>query len=127
MQRCFTNIMSADVSETSQFYEFLLGMTRQFSADWFISLVHPDRDGMELGIIQRDHPIVPEALRGKPCGVMLTFVVADCDDVHTKAEAMGAEIVEPPRDMPYGQRRMLLRDPEGTVVDISAPTARMTS
>jgi predicted enzyme related to lactoylglutathione lyase len=57
--------------------------------------------------------------------VMVTFVVDHCDAVHDAARAMGAEVLEPPTDMPYGQRRMLLRDPAGTVLDISAPIAAM--
>jgi uncharacterized glyoxalase superfamily protein PhnB len=39
------------------------------------------------------------------------------------ALAAKASIIEPPTDMPYGQRRMPVRDPDGTVLDISAPTA----
>jgi hypothetical protein len=31
--------------------------------------------------------------------------------------------VEHARDMPYGQRRMVLRDPDGTFLDISCPIA----
>ncbi|MEL6965356.1 MAG: VOC family protein, partial [Pseudomonadota bacterium] len=50
-------------------------------------------------------------------------VVSDCDDVHKRAVEMSAEVVEPPTDMPYGQRRMLVRDPDGTLIDVSAPTA----
>ncbi|MCZ4279232.1 hypothetical protein O4H49_00490 [Kiloniella laminariae] len=53
----------------------------------------------------------------------MTFVVLDCDALYQQALRMHAEIVEKPTDMPYGQRRMLVRDPDGTVLDISAPTA----
>jgi hypothetical protein len=54
-------------------------------------------------------------------GVLPTFVVADVEAAHGQAVAMAAEVVEPPRDMPYGQRRLLLRDPAGVLVDVSAP------
>lgn len=123
MQRCFTNILSSDVEVTASFYENLLGMKRHFNSDWFVILTHSDVSGLELGLLQRDHAIVPPLIQAKPAGVMVTFVVDDCDKVHEKAIGLEAEIIEEPIDMPYGQRRMLLRDPDGTVLDVSAPTA----
>jgi predicted enzyme related to lactoylglutathione lyase len=125
MQRCFTNILCADVDRTAGFYEELLGLHRHYTSDWFVILSHHDLPRLEVGLLQRDHAIVPEAVKAAPAGVMVTFVVDHCDAVHDAARAMGAEVLEPPTDMPYGQRRMLLRDPEGTVLDISAPIAAM--
>ena len=122
MTRAFTNILTDDVDATAKFYEDLLGMHRHFAADWFVVLVHGDRPGFELGILRRGHAIVPADIRDGTGGVILTFVVADTDACHARARDMGAEVIEPPRDMEYGQRRMLLRDPAGVTVDISAPT-----
>ncbi len=123
VQRSFTNVLSGDVQKSSAFYENLLGMTRHFESDWFVILTHKDIDGLEYGILQRDHAIVPPDVQATPAGVIITFVVADCDEVYHKAVAAGASVIEEPTDMPYGQRRMLLHDPDGTVVDVSAPTA----
>lgn len=39
------------------------------------------------------------------------------------AQARGVEIVEPPRDLFYGQRRVLVRDPAGTLVGVSSECA----
>lgn len=123
MQRCFTNILSADVEKTATFYENILHLKRHFDSDWFIILTHEELSGLELGILQRDSDIVPVTIRSAPAGVMVTFVVADCDSVFEQASKFDAEILEPPTDMPYGQRRMLLRDPDGTVIDVSSPVA----
>jgi predicted enzyme related to lactoylglutathione lyase len=68
---------------------------------------------------------VPDAVKAAPAGVIVTIVVAHCDAIHETARGLGAEVLQPPTDMPYGQRRMLLRDPEGTVLDISAPIAAL--
>ena len=125
MRRGFTNILSGDVQTAAEFYENLLGMRRHFESDWFIILIHEAMNGWEFGILQRDHDVVPTALRAAPAGVIVTFVVDDCDRLHRAAVDLGADIIEPPTDMPYGQRRMLLRDPDGTVLDISAPTVPM--
>ena len=123
MERCFTNILSSNTERTASFYEEVLGMRRHFDSDWFVILTHPDLVGMEFGILQRDHDIVPESIRQPPSGVMVTFVVKDCDEVYASARSRNAEVLEPPTDMFYGQRRLLLRDPDGTVVDVSSPTA----
>lgn len=120
MQRCFTNILCESVDKTARFYEHILGMTRHFDSDWFVILTSKSIDGLELGILQRDHEIIPDELRTKPAGVIITFVVDDCNTIQSKAAEIGAQIIEPPTDMPYGQRRMLLRDPDGTVVDVSS-------
>ena len=121
MDRCFTNILSDNIGRTADFYTEVLGMQRHFDSDWFVILTHPDIDQLELGILQRDHSIVPPSVQHEPSGVIVTFVVADCDAVYAKAKACGAEVLESPTDMFYGQRRMLLRDPDGTVVDVSSP------
>ncbi|RED48053.1 VOC family protein [Aestuariispira insulae] len=126
MQRVFSNILANDVDRTASFYEALLGMRRHFNSGWFVILTHDGMPGLEYGILKRDSDIVPPDVREAPQGVIITFVVEDCDLVHQIAQEMKADIIQPPTDMPYGQRRMLLRDPEGAVLDISAPTAAVT-
>ncbi len=123
MNRCFTNILSEDVARTAAFYEAVLGMRRHFDSDWFVILTHDGIDGLELGILKRDHDLVPGVARRAPAGVIMTFVVTDCDEVFARARSGGAEVLEPPTDMFYGQRRLLLRDPDGTIVDVSSPVS----
>lgn len=98
-------------------------MTRHFDSDWFVILVHDEMSNLELGVLQREHEIVPSSARSEPAGIIVTFVVDDCDEVHRRAIELKAEIMEEPADMVYGQRRMLLGDPDGTVVDVSSPIA----
>jgi uncharacterized glyoxalase superfamily protein PhnB len=52
---------------------------------------------------------------------VLTFVVNDVEATYRQATAIKAEIMQQPTDLPYGQRRLMLRDPAGTAVDISSP------
>jgi uncharacterized glyoxalase superfamily protein PhnB len=51
---------------------------------------------------------------------MITIVVPDVELVYRRAIDQGLAIVEPPRDLFYGQRRLLLRDPDGTLLDVSS-------
>ncbi|MET1412676.1 VOC family protein [Roseibium sp. HPY-6] len=120
MQRCFTNILTEEVAVTAAFYEKLLGMTPKFSSDWFVNLADAETPGLELGILRQSSDIVPARAQRAPAGVILTFVVEDCDAVHERALELNAVVVEAPREMPYGQKRMILRDPAGTFLDISS-------
>ena len=127
VDRCFTNILVADVNRSATFYESVLGLDRHFDSDWFVILTHSNIDGLEFGLLERTHAIVPAAVQLPPAGVILTFVVDDCDAVFERATRAGAGVVEGPTDMPYGQRRALITDPDGATVDISSPISPAVS
>ncbi|MEO1064687.1 MAG: VOC family protein [Actinomycetota bacterium] len=121
VQRSFVNLLSDDPGRLRDFYVGLFGWRVDFDSDWFVHLQAPDNDDVELGILRRDHEIVPEAARSaSAAGVIVTIVVDDADELHRRAVELGAEVLEEPRDLFYGQRRVLLRDPDGTVVDASS-------
>jgi len=48
-------------------------------------------------------------------------VVNNADDVFNIAIKENFEIVEEPTNTSYGQRRLLLKDPNGMLVDVSSP------
>ncbi len=120
VERSFASIFSDRLPETKSFYVELLGWRVAFDSDWFVHLQAADNPSIELGIIRRDHEIVPDAFKAAPAGMMITIVVANVDEVHRSVLARRLEVIEAPRDLFYGQRRMLLRDPSGTLVDVSS-------
>ena len=121
MQRAFTNILSRNVDATSVFYENLLSMERSGDFGWFVILTHKDMPAFELGILDLFHETIPEGVVSRAGGAIITFVVSDLDAIATKARSMKAKIIQEPTDLPYGQRRLMLRDPDGLAVDISSP------
>ncbi|MEM1272936.1 MAG: VOC family protein [Pseudomonadota bacterium] len=121
MERAFTNILCNDVERTAQFYQALLGLKRQGDYGWFVLLATDRAPNFALGLLNAQHETVPQTLNTAPAGIILTFVVEDVHPIHAIAMSLGAEIVEEPKDLFYGQRRLLLRDPEGCLVDVSAP------
>lgn len=121
MNRAFSNILTGDVAATAQFYEDLLGMKRTGDFGWFVILSHDDMPGFELGVLDRNHETIPDRVAADPSGIVLTFVVTCVEDVHSHVKTMNVEIIEGPTDLPYGQRRLMLRDPAGTAVDVSSP------
>ena len=123
MDRLFTSVLADDVEATAGFYVSLFGMQKHFESDWFVILVHADKPGIEFGVLASDSDVVPVSERTAPAGMMVTFVVDDCDAHFATATALGAAVVEPPTVMPYGQKRALVRDPAGTLLDISSPVS----
>ena len=118
--RGFPNIISNDLPLTKGWYVDLLGWVTEFDSDWFVHLKADDAAGVELGIMAADHTIVPEGAAPGGGGTLLTFVVNDVDELHRRAVELRYTVVEPPTDLFYGQRRMILADPDGTLVDVSS-------
>ncbi|MEM9742019.1 MAG: VOC family protein [Pseudomonadota bacterium] len=124
MLRAFTSILCSAPEQSAAFYQSLFGLERTFSSDWFVVLASRTTPGFELGLFKRDHELVPTGFQKPPAGALLTFVVEDCDALYEQALERGLSIVEPPRDLFYGQRRWLLTDLDGTLIDVSSPIPR---
>lgn len=120
IERAFFNILSDDLEASKKFYVDFVGLEVSFSSNWFVNLRSKANDALELGILKRDHDATPEAGRGAPKGGMLTMIVDDVDKAFTRAKDMDITIVEEPKDLFYGQRRLVVQDPDGTLIDISA-------
>jgi PhnB protein len=119
-ERAFFSVLTPDPGRVAAWYRDLLGYDTVFDSDWFVQLRDPRHELLELGFLRRDHEIVPERSRAAGTGGMLTFVVDDVDATHRWALDAGLEVLEPPRNLFYGQRRMLLLDPDGQLVDVSS-------
>jgi len=120
ISRLMTNICSEKLQESKDFYTTLFDFDVNFESDWFIHLMSRDKQ-LELGIIDRENEIVPEDAKSNPNGFYVTFVVENVDELFKKANEKDMEVVELPHDTSYGQRRLVLKDPNGVLVDISAP------
>ncbi|MDO5987183.1 VOC family protein [Flavivirga amylovorans] len=120
INRIITNICSDNLQESSDFYIKLFDFNVDYDSDWFVHLISNDKK-LELGIIDRTNEIVPKDFQNNPQGFYVTFVVDNADEIFQIAESEKFEIISKPTDTFYGQRRLLLKDPNGTLVDISSP------
>ena len=118
--RSFFSICSDDLEGSCQWYVELFDYKVAFHSDWFIHLQAKTSSQLELGIISRSHEIVSPTIRGAVNGGMLTQVVDDVDRLHQQVVEAGIPVIEAPRNLFYGQRRMLLRDPNGLLIDVSS-------
>lgn len=120
LNRLMTNICSDNLTKTKNFYTKLFDFNVDFDSDWFVHLISKDNK-LELGIIQKSNDLVPAEYQNNPQGFYITFVVESADEIFEIAAKEKYEIVSIPKDTFYGQRRLLLKDPSGTLVDISSP------
>lgn len=123
VNRVLFNVVSDKIEASAQFYEELVGFKRLYTSDWYIVLVPEEGPALELGIIDRQSDITPSGTAGTPAGGYLTLVVENVEDSFKRAQSMGVDIIEAPTALDYGQTRMLIRDPNGLIVDISSPTS----
>ncbi len=121
INRLLTNICTSDLEKSKTFYTTLFNLNVEYDSDWFVHLTSSDGD-FELGLILQTHEIVPAIAKGKIKGTYLTFVIDDVNSGYHTVKDLDVEILEAPKETPYGQTRMLVLAPEGTVCDISSPT-----
>ena len=107
------------LGESRDFFVQHLGMSVLFEASWVVMLSRREGGPIALGLMTADHPSVPpgpEEFEGK--GMIMTFQVADAAAEHKRLQAAGAPIVYGLAEEPWGQKRFMLRDPSGVLVDV---------
>lgn len=120
INRMMTNICSSNLQESKKFYTRLFDFNVDYDSDWFIHLISKDKQ-LELGIVDSTNEIVPKEMNGIAGGSYMTIVVDDVDRLFEIAKSENFQVVEKPADTFYGQRRLLLKDPNDLIVDVSSP------
>ena len=117
--RMIANLFTDRLQESKDFYEQVLDFKAEFESSWYINLKSQD-SMMEIGLFPKTTDLIPEGYVGNPSGVNLAFVVNDLDEVYERAMSRQVRIVLQPEDEFLGQRRMLIEDPNGLLLDISS-------
>jgi catechol 2,3-dioxygenase-like lactoylglutathione lyase family enzyme len=119
VQLASARIITDDVDRSVAFYERLLGRTADRLAPVFAVFRSP------TGSLAIGHPsTVPVAgFAAAHDGVLVEFLEespAAVDAIHERLRS-AVEVAMPPADMPWGNRSLLLRDPDGVLVNVYAP------
>ena len=119
----FPMFTTEQLGATTAFYE-RLGFARVFEADWYIHLMWPANQAIQLGIMVPGHEAQPPLFQSRfgGRGFHLSLEVEDVDAVYAKLKSEGHEIVVELRDEAWGQRHFALEDPNGVGIDIVMPT-----
>lgn len=124
MQFVSARIITADLPRLVQFYEHVTGLAVTRYTEDFVELLTPTATlGLgtprTLALSGGDAIAQPAANRS----VFLEFRVADVDATYQRlaADLDAAAVVQAPTTMPWGNRSLLLRDPDGNLVNLFAP------
>lgn len=114
-------ITTPHLTEVRDFYVSHFGLAVVFEASWFVYLSgagEPGSRGATLAFMHPDHPSSPpgpEVFSGK--GAILTLEVSDAAGLYEKLRGR-VPVVHPLTDEDWGQRRFMIRDPAGVLVDV---------
>lgn len=118
MKFASVRVVTRDIDGLVEFYQRLSGIEAVRPADGFAEM----RFGGATLAISSEHLIalfnVGAATAAANRSAILEFEVEDVDAVSERMSASGASIVMPTTLMPWGNRSLLLRDPDGNLVNI---------
>jgi catechol 2,3-dioxygenase-like lactoylglutathione lyase family enzyme len=120
-----TVLLCDDLKTAARFFVQVLGFEQAFDMGWFATLRHSS--GATIDLWLRQHETLAFNTNSEKGGVVLAFVVSDAKAEATRLAALEADIVKPLDDHPWGQRSVMIRGPEGLLIDIVQPIAHDAS
>jgi uncharacterized glyoxalase superfamily protein PhnB len=115
-------VTTPNLFEARDFYVRHFSFQVAFQSSWFVYLVGPadgETRGATLAFMSPDHPSNPpgpEAFDGK--GMIVTVEVGDAAAFFEKLKHEGAAIHYSLTSEDWGQKRFMVRDPSGMLVDV---------
>jgi catechol 2,3-dioxygenase-like lactoylglutathione lyase family enzyme len=108
-----------DVPSSSKFLADHFGYSERMSADGFASMSRDD-DGVDVVFHAVGLEVLPPQLREvRVAGTIIAFVVDDLDAEQDRLRAEGVEPSLPIREEPWGERLLLVTDPNGVVYELA--------
>ncbi|UQS23091.1 VOC family protein [Amycolatopsis thermalba] len=123
MQLLSVRVITDDVARLAEFYEQVTGLRARWLAEQFAEFAGSSCTlaigGAETMALFSPGAAVPESNRS----AILEFLVEDVDRAYERLTALAVvpEIVQKPTTMPWGNRSLLFRDPDGNLVNFFAP------
>ncbi|MEV0479628.1 VOC family protein [Streptomyces sp. NPDC050508] len=114
-------VITDDVARLVGFYEQVTGVPATWSTPDFAELVTP---ACTLAIASTRTVALFGADSARPAAnrsVITEFRVADVDAEFERLVPLDCEIVQKPTTMPWGNRSLLFRDPDGNLVNFFTP------
>lgn len=121
MQFASIRIITDDLDRLVSFYEQVTGVKAERPAPPFAELVLPSAT-LAIGHSQTVGLFGAGAARAADNhSVILEFRVDDVDSEYTRLQALVNDWVQEPTTMPWGNRSILFRDPDGNLVNLFTP------
>ncbi|MFL5997303.1 MAG: VOC family protein [Streptomyces sp.] len=114
-------IITSDVARLVEFYERATGVRATWATEDFAEL---DTVGATLAIAGTNTVPLFAPGSARPAdnhSVITEFLVDDVDRVHQDLTGFVTDFVNGPTTMPWGNRSLLLRDPDGNLINFFTP------
>ena len=114
-------VITDDVARLVDFYERATGLRATWATEDFAEL--PTASGtLAIGSTRTVPLFAPGSARpADNRSVIIEFLVDDVDAVHRNLTGYVTEFVKEPTTMPWGNRALLFRDPDGNLVNFFTP------
>ncbi|MFE6931909.1 VOC family protein [Streptomyces sp. NPDC057699] len=114
-------IITADVARLVGFYERVTGVTAAWATEDFAEIATASGT-LAIGSTRTVPLFAPGSARpAENHSVVLEFLVDDVDRVHQNLTGFVEDFVNEPTTMPWGNRSLLFRDPDGNLVNFFTP------
>ena len=111
-------VITHDVARLAEFYERTTRLEVHWRTEQFAELVGPSCT-LAIGSTKTTGAAVPESNRT----AIIEFRVEDVDREYERLAGQDVEFVQKPTTMPWGNRSLLFRDPDGNLINFFAPPA----
>ncbi|MDT0613539.1 VOC family protein [Streptomyces lancefieldiae] len=114
-------VITDDVARLVDFYERATGVGATWSTEDFAEL-RTASGTLAIGSTRTVPLFAPGSARpADNRSVVIEFLVDDVDRVHRNLTGFVADFVREPTTMPWGNRALLFRDPDGNLVNFFTP------
>jgi predicted enzyme related to lactoylglutathione lyase len=119
-----TRIITADVGRLVDFYELVTGVAAIWGNELFAEIPTPVGT-LAIGS-DKTVPLFGDgsAEAAANRSAILEFIVADVDAEYERLREQVSEVVTTPTTMPWGNRALLFRDPDGNLVNLFTPATQ---
>ena len=116
-------IITADIKRLVQFFEDATGTTAKWATDDFAEVIS---ESFTLAIgstrtLAFFGESVAEPATNK--SIIIEFLVENVDYNYEMIKGLTSEIVQKPTTMPWGNRSLLFRDPDGNLINFFTPVS----
>jgi predicted enzyme related to lactoylglutathione lyase len=114
-------VITGDIKRLVSFYERATGLNSTWFTEDFAEISSPVAT-LAIGSTRTVGLFAPDAARpAANQSVIIEFLVDDVDQAYKDLAEVVDEVVQAPATMPWGNRSLLFRDPDGNLVNFFTP------
>jgi predicted enzyme related to lactoylglutathione lyase len=116
-----SRLVTKDVQKLNEFYENLTGAMAEIISSGYVELERSPCAGLAITSTAAAEVYGEGVLRSATNrSLILDFAVKDVDAHYTRLKQRVGDWVQPPIDLPWRNRTMLLGDPDGNLINMFA-------